>query len=301
MKIIELLRWTVMLFVVFGGVFCTTTAAFAKPEASILAKRRINLAGRQRMLTQRITAASCFIATDVDRSKHIRMLAISYERFSATHRSLIEGNRELGLESEINANIVVALSRTDDLWAKIQPKILNILNEKVENGDADLASLNAMELELLGRVDSAAMMIAKTYGEDLPELPMILATTIDLASRQRMFTQKAVKDFCLINAGVDVDDSRADLVTTLNFFNLTLDALIDGYPGVVLAAPNDDIRAKLVGAKEMWQPANEVLQAVAGGRDITDQDLQIITTDVEKVLKTLSRTVRMYESVKDAQ
>lgn len=300
MKFAEICRLAVGVSIALGSVIAVPDVAVAKPDAVTVAERRINLAGRQQMLTQRIVSASCFIASDIERSKHIGMLAVAYEQFSLTHESLIKGNRELGLESEIHPNIVVALSKADDLWGGLQPTIVNILNGDIGVDGVDLGGMDKTGLELMGDVDTAAKMITRTYGKNLPDLPLILAMTIDLASRQRVLAQKATKEYCLIQAGIEPDANRANLAKTVNLFNLTLDALIDGYAGVVLGAPNDAIRNKLNEVKEIWESSNKIFQAVATGQQVTDQETRIMIGSVEKALKKLNRVVRAYEQVKDA-
>lgn len=296
MQISHLPRIGVAISIVLSSCFIAAVPVSAQTDAADEAKRRINLAGRQRMFSQRMSKAACFILTGVELDKHREMLATTYDLFATTNDALSNGNAEMELAVERNPAVFVALARVQKRWEGFAPRVQTIL---ADNGVdiATLDDLNVSGLVLLKDMNTAVNVIAKTYGEELPELPLILAVTIDLAGRQRMFTQQVSKDFCLIDAGVNTEASRADLAATLQYFNATLDALINGFPGAVLPAPNPEIRAKLLEVQGIWQGPNAVLAAVAEGGEITQEDRLIIADDIEKVLSTMNDAVKMYEFV----
>jgi len=296
MRITDLSHWAVALPVVLTSVFTPANFALAQTDAADDAKRRINLAGRQRMFSQRMSKAACFVMTGVQPDKHEKMLATTRDQFETTLAALSKGNREMGLVSEINAGVVVALHRVDGGWADFKSRVQSVIDKHGLNAE-EMSELNKSGLTLLTDMNVAVGFIARVYGDELPELSMILATTIDLAGRQRMFTQKAAKDFCLIDAGVDIDENREDLTRTLSYFNVTLNALIEGYVGVVMAAPNEDIRDKLFEVKTLWQRPNEIMTAMANGEAVSDEDRLIIANDVDKVLFAMNEAVKMYEFV----
>ncbi len=112
-----------------------------------------------------------------------------------------------------------------------------------------------------------------------------------------MFTQKMSKEFCLIDAGIDAEKNMANLAETLEYFNLTLNSLIGGFPGVVLAAPNAEILAKLEEVQTLWNEPSKILAAVATGAPITDAQRMVIAKDVERVLEAMNQAVMLYEFV----
>lgn len=260
------------------------------------AKRRVNLAGRQRMLSQRMSKAACFILTGVDEDNHRQMLDGAFNLFTTTHDALQFGSEEAGLMVETHLPIIAALGEVDSQWRTYAIELQPIMDGSSIDQDA-LASLNASGLDVLRTMNATVGKTARTYGESLPDLPLILSITIDLAGRQRMFTQKMSKEFCLIDAGVNIAANTATLAETQSFFNSTLEALISGFPGVVLEAPNAEIRTKLLEVRDLWAGPNAVITAVAGGAPITDADRATIARDVEAVLVAMNQAVGMYEFV----
>ena len=296
MQMSYLTRLGVTISVLITSCFISVVPVSAQTDAADDAKRRINLAGRQRMFSQRMSKAACFILTGVEVEKHEKMLQKTYDLFAVTNDALSNGSDTLELKPERNPAVFVALTRVQKRWDDFAPKVRAVIDHAtIDTGS--LAELDASGLALLKDMNTAVNIIAKTYGDQLPELPLILAVTIDLAGRQRMFTQKMSKDFCLIDAGVEPDANRADLEATAQYFTATLDALIDGFPGAVMAAPNDDIHAKLLEVKELWKEPAAVLQAAASGGPISEADRLLIADQMEEVLVTMNEAVKLYEFV----
>lgn len=272
------------------------TPAFAQGADADEAKRKVNLAGRQRMLSQRMSKAACFVATGVETEAQLAMLSSAYDLFSSTHVALRFGDTDMGLNKELKPNIQAALSLVDEKWLIFAPSIADIVS-KGRSDSRNLQTLDESGLDLLGVMNSTVGKIAHAYGEDLEELPLILSLTIDLAGRQRMFTQKMSKEFCLLDAGINIDDNRASLKRTQELFNLTLTSLVDGFPGMVIPAPNEDINSKLAEVTTLWQHINTILERVASGGEITDQDRLTVAKDIEPVLTAMNEAVGMYEFV----
>lgn len=284
-------------FAVFlSAVAPVASPVFAQSDLAEEAKRKVNLAGRQRMLSQRMSKAACFMFTDVDAAGHQTMLAGAQNLFATTHDGLRFGNPELGLKEETKSVVNHALGFVDDEWVIYAPSVEEVIADGIADAD-QLQNLNAAGLTLLGVMNTAVGKTAAAYGEDLEDLPLILAITIDLAGRQRMFTQKLSKEFCLIDAGINVEENTARLSETLEYFNLTLNSLIGGFPGVVLAAPNDDILAKLEEVQSLWAEPSSILADVAAGKRITNASREIISKDIELVLSTMNEAVGLYEFV----
>lgn len=257
--------------------------------------RRIDLAGRQRMFSQRMSKAACFVATGVDVVNQQTELASTYAMFDRTNAALSHGDAELGLALlRVSPPVTVALHAVDKRWAEFSL----LAGHVIDGGIIDvsgLSELNESGLALLKYTNKAVKKITEVYASDLENYPLIMATTIDLVGRQRMYTQRLSKDLCLIDAGVDVESNTADLAETLEFFNGSLNALIEGIEGFVLPAPTEEIHAKLLEVAELWEAPSAILSAAVGGAEISDQDMLAIATDVERVLAAMNEAALMYE------
>ncbi len=272
----------------------------AQSDLADEAKRKVNLAGRQRMLSQRMSKAACFILTGVESQRHQEMLSAAYFLFSITHDALRFGNESLGLSEETKPFVIDALDIVNDRWLAYSPLVQTAIGMGGLSAET-IATLNASGLELLRDMNAAVRETSHAYGNDLEDLPLLLTITIDLAGRQRMLSQKASKEFCLIDAGIDVEKNRANLGETVSIFNATLTALIDGFPGAVMEAPNQDILSKLQDVEMLWAQPNTIFGRIAAGEGITDEDRSIIASDVEMVLSTMNEAVGLYEFVDGSQ
>jgi len=266
----------------------------AQSDEAIEAARRVNIAGRQRMLSQRMSKAACFISIGADAENQQVVLQDAFNLFSSSHEALRFGSQTAGLTAERNQRLLDALSIVSTDWSPFSGLIESALSQGYVAAPA-VARIDETGLVLLGNMNKAVNKIANAYGEELPDMPLLLSLTIDLAGRQRMFSQKAAKEFCLIDAGINVEANQESLAKTTNLFTLTLDALISGMPGMVMAAPNDEIRAKLEAVSAAWAGPKAELDQAASGAPITDAQRATIVHDMENVLTLMNEAVGMYE------
>lgn len=292
MALPQLLKTTAIVGVMVFGIFAAGGAVYAQPEASIEASFRVNVAGRQRMLSQRITMAACFIQKGIDVERQRQVLSDTISLFTTSHSALVDGDAALGLSAEQKPSVLGALALVDSEFVQFLPRAENAVSA------ADLAAISELDLEgleFLAVMNRAVNRIAVDYGESLEDLPLILSITIDVAGRQRMLSQKAAKEFCLIDSGIETAANRENLAYSVMLFTNTLNALINGYPGLVIAPPNPEILAQLNAVKTAWLVPSSVLSGVANGNEISDLDRRIIVSQMDKVLALMNQAVGMYQ------
>jgi len=268
--------------------------SFAQSEAAFEVARRVNIAGRQRMLSQRMSKAACFVSLGVEPETQRSQLQSAFDLFSTSREALLSGSTDMGLSLEDHPEILESYEPVGRDWSFFSPLIEIALGEGTVDKSA-LKRIDQVGVVLLANLNRAVNKTANFYGEAHHDMPLLLSITIDLAGRQRMFSQKAAKEFCLADAGVDDEANRANLATTANLFTLTLQALIDGMPGMVMGAPNDEIRQKLEAVAAAWQGPHAVLVEVGNGGAITDEQRRVIANDMEQVLVLMNQAVAMYE------
>ncbi|CAE7779393.1 unnamed protein product [Symbiodinium sp. CCMP2592] len=85
-------------------------------------------------------------------------------------------------------------------------------------------------------------------------------TTIDVAGRQRMLTQRMSKEFLLVSLGLDPEGNKARMMGSINLFNVSLNALINGNPDLnIFGAPSDLVRTSFQGVVDLWVPFAQLL------------------------------------------
>jgi hypothetical protein len=257
--------------------------AFSKQEAGVV----INLAGKQRMLTQKMSKEILQIAKGVDADGAKASLAETAGLFDQTLQGLINGDATLGLPKTEDAAIISQLNKVSDLWAGFKPNV-----DAALSGTADAAVLgNVAEqnIPLLKNMNEAVQMYAKASGSDLDPG---MATTINLAGKQRMLTQKMTKELLLIANGIDADGNKTNLTETAGLFERTLTGLVDGDKELGLPGTEDSgIIGQLEIVKKLWSEYKPVLDAA----DVSDAALQSAATLNLPLLKEMNKAVKMFE------
>ena len=260
------------------------------------AKARVNIAGRERMLIERVVKSACFSSLGIERTQYRAQLVAAEDLFTRSLHALQSGDSEMGLGAENSADLKAQLEVISLEWDEVS----GLADLAVSPGGISLEGLQSLDAfgeNLLEATNNTVQNISQTYGQQLNDLPLIVSISIDIAGRQRMLTQKMAKEFCLIDAGVEAADNRGNLANTIRLFNTTLSGLQSGLPGMVIPAPNYDIRQKLREVASLWAPIDTVLQAVAEGGEITDEDRAAVVNNMEAVLKAMNEAVGMYEYV----
>lgn len=260
------------------------------------AKTRLNIAGRQRMLIQRVVKSACFSSLGIERMMYRSAMADSQNLFVASLNALQNGDTELGLSQEVSATLLESLAEISTDWSSLSTLADSAISPEGISTDA-LANLDVVGLDLLAGANTVVQDVLQVYGEQLDDLPLVLSISIDVAGRQRMLSQKMAKEFCLIDAGVAPLENQSNLAESISIFTATLAGLQNGLPGMVIPAPNYDIRQKLREVASLWMPIEGVLQAVADGGEITDSDRAAVVNNMDAVLKAMNEAVEMYEYI----
>ena len=240
----------------------------------------INLAGKQRMLTQKMSKEALFIAKGVDVDKNKENLKKTAELFDKTLKGLVDGDSDLKLPKTENKEILAQLDKVKELWKPFKENI-----DKVVDGKADKATLEAIakdNIPLLKEMNKAVGMYAKASGSKLDPK---MADTINRAGKQRMLTQKMTKELLLIANGIDVDKNKESLKKTAELFETTLKDLTAN-------CKNDDIKKQLGVVDGIWKEYKPIIEKV----DTSDEALKKAEELNMKLLKEMNKAVKMYEA-----
>ncbi|MEL7526812.1 MAG: type IV pili methyl-accepting chemotaxis transducer N-terminal domain-containing protein [Pseudomonadota bacterium] len=259
-------------------------------------KTKINLAGRQRMLSQRMAKAACFAHLEIQPADHLKMLDDAHTLFVQTLEGLKKGDADQGMLPENNPEIVNDLAQVAQLWAGFQAVNEDILAKKTISDD-QLSEISEINLPVLRQMHKTVGTIEKVYGSS-GEVHPALALALNVSGRQRMLSQKASKEFCLVVAGVDVENSRAALKDTVELFEASLSGLINGDAAKALApAPTPEILAQLQLVQQMWDPLHAIFLKVVEGDDASEDEINVIATNNNALLVEMNKAVFMYNAL----
>ena len=272
-----------ILFTVLAACLSCNAFALSKQEMGTV----INLAGKQRMLTQKMSKEILLIAKGVDADANKANLQKTADLFDKTLQGLINGNADLGLPKTTDAGILTQLGKVSELWVGFKPNVDAIIGGTADKGV--LEKVAAQNLPLLKNMNKAVQMYAKMSGSDLDPA---MATTINLAGKQRMLTQKMTKELLLIANGIDADANKANLQKTTGLFDRTLKGLFDGDAELGLPGTKDaSIRAQLEIVTGLWADYKPVLDKA----DTSTEGLAKAAKLNLPLLKEMNKAVKMYE------
>ena len=246
---------------------------------------QINLSGKQRMLTQKMSKEAMLVALGVEPEKNRENLKKTMALFERTLKGLKDGDKGLRLARTFQPGIRKQLDVVMGLWKDFKPLVA-----KVAQGKADKATLLAISkknLPLLAQMNKAVKMYEKASGSDTADL----AVVINLSGRQRMLTQKMSKEFFLIALGVDKQTNRNNLNKTAALFDRTLKGLKDGDKEQGLPGTKDaKIRAQLEKVEALWKDFYPLLKKAA-----TPASIKAVAEKNLPLLREMNRAVKMYE------
>lgn len=254
---------------------------------------RIQAAGRLPTLTQRVAAAACMLGDDLLQDDAHDILAAAVAEFELIVAALKDGNADLGIMGpETKRRTIDELDEILAEWSAISDAIAEIL----EGGNTVAAAhvIDDHNLALLELTTKLASDINGQYAHPY-EISQRDALAIEFATRQRMLTQKMIKDACEIWTAYHEDAAKEDLGSTMQIFENSLIALRDGYEAAGLfPAPTDQIRADLDALVTRWDVIKPNAQALLDGQDISDEAKIEIFTDLNLELDEIEHLVSDY-------
>jgi|TARA_B100000315_G_scaffold192929_1_gene183372 hypothetical protein len=257
--------------------------------------RVINLAGKQRMLTQKMTKEFLLFALEVDQAKNLRSLRATRNLFDRTLKGLRHGDLELGLPPTRKPSIIKSLDKVKRLWSKFDAAISATIRSGAIDGK-QFTSVARFNLPLLAAMDESVNSFegdAKKRGVD-----PALATAINISGRQRMLTQKMSKEFLFIVYGFEADKNRKRLNATVGFFERALDGLLAGDAEMGLPPPpSKKIAAQLARVKRHWNSFLPLLAKVIEGSTVAASVVREVAARNLSLLRAMNKTVNMYEAL----
>jgi hypothetical protein len=204
----------------------------------------INLAGKQRMLTQKMSKEALLIAKGINIQSNSQSLHKTIALFDKTLLGLRNGNKSLHLPKTNNKEIVKQIDKVISLW-----KSFKIHVEKVANGETGKATLVAIDKENLPLLRNMNMVVQMYENNNDSHLDPLMAKTINLAGRQRMLTQKMTKELLLIANRLKSNANVESLKSTGELFKDTLTDLMTNNQE---AMKDPDIAKRLMIVQQLW-------------------------------------------------
>jgi len=228
----------------------------------------INKAGRQRMLTQRITKNYCQIGLNVAPDISRRELEEAINLFSS---QLLELER-FSTDTEVD----MVLDNVKSHWNSFKDLALSVPSQE------NAKRLTEMDEELLHVSEHVVQMLENLSGVSTSRL-------VNITGRQRMLSQRLTKFYMLQLWNQGSPSMNSEIERATNEFKGALVTLVQAPENTII------IKEKLEAATLQWAWMNSSLNFSQ------DEHFPLITLDAsEKMLQLMDRVTELYQEVSES-
>ena len=251
----------------------------------------INLAGRQRMLTQKMSKEMLLMAKGVETEHNRAELKKTAALFDNTLKGLVKGDKAMGLPPTTNASTLRIMEKVEGLWVNYKAVVDSVL----AGGAVPIVKVADLNLPLLKTMNTAVRLYEKAAKK---EVNMSAGVVINLAGKQRMLTQKMSKEILLVALGHQSAENKTNLKKTATLFDKTLKGLRDGDKDLGLpATANKGILNQLDVVKTLWGDMKPLAEKVydIDSTSVSDETVKSMAKMNLPLLKNMNKAVKMYE------
>jgi len=198
-----------------------SSSIYANTTQSTTGNIVINLAGKQRMLTQKMSKEALLIIKGIEIEKNKQQLKETIALFDLTLKGLKNGNDTLQLPQTEEKEILKHIEEGTKLW-----NLFKIFLDKIVEGNANKETLKAVEIAnmpLLKVMDRIVHLYEKKYKS---KRDPNIAKTINISGKERMLIQKMTKELLLIANNIKSDTYIKSLQSGGKLFQTRLSNLI---------------------------------------------------------------------------
>ncbi|TQV66488.1 pilus assembly protein PilP [Exilibacterium tricleocarpae] len=225
----------------------------------------INIAGRQRMLSQRIAQSYLLMGLQPQSGRGAKVLNRSINEFDRNHAALQQFAPGAAVRGELDA--------VEQLWLPYKTLALGEVSKEsaallIERSDTLLAAAHAYvgKLQVLSGTTKAEL--------------------INVAGRQRMLSQRIAKNFLASHWGINVDTSKSALAADLAEYGTMLDYLYES------PVNTEQIRSRLDRVKGQLRYA---VKGFDGVMSLSSKRLvQVVTGTTDAMLRGMNEVTGLY-------
>jgi len=254
----------------------------------------INLAGKQRMLTQMMTKEALLVSLNIDPKKHRKLLEKSRKLYAKTLHAFAQGDASLDIAPVSNAEVIAYIKEVQKIWQPFSKSIEKIA--KQTKGTKKALSYVVTNNEKLLQKSDRLVQLFKKNSEKKSFMEKARLNIVDIAGRQRMLTQKMTKEKLLILAKVAPKKNTKKLHESVTQFDTALKVLQNGNASLKIPKPsNQEVTAQLMKVSALWQK----LQPFYLKEKLGKKDLEVIIKGNPVLLKEMNKAVHLSEVVAD--
>lgn len=279
-----------MLRLIIGATLIASTA-FADQTKEYATT--INIAGRQRMLSQKMMKELVLIKLGVNVDENRALIKETVEVFDSSMQDLLRGNGPKSILPP-SAKVESALKDTQALWAK-----LNVDINKALKGDPvnvpELSEQSVLVLNAMNKIVETYVDIARSQG-----IKSVGGQVVNIAGRQRMLTQRVSKALFLMAMGGENSLAKHEMKQAKTLFGQSHNALLNG--NALMEVPRTtqpEIVAKLKEVDALWDTYSTILEDSIKLEKVTSEKVKEAAELNPKILKIMNEAVALFEKYAD--
>ena len=256
---------TVAILLVSGVVMAGTDVNSTTPNSktSISKEKMINIAGRQRMLSQRVAKDYFYLGKKINKGNAKKQLKITLQEFQESQEILNNS-----IKDEEISNLLAFVNMSLDEFDTIAKEKYSLDNGTI------ILDLSESMLE-----GSDYVVQALTKGKKTNAI-------IDKAGKQRMLSQRIAKYYIAYQAGIKDDNTITQMKETVKEFDSVLNQLLTNKTN------SREIQDELDKVNKMWKIVYKFyLNIEKGGLPI------IVYTTTDDISKKMNKIVKMYVEI----
>jgi len=250
-------------------------------------KTTINLSGKQRMLTQRMSKLALQVDLNIQKKESMASLKKMAELYDKTFNAFKNGDSDLGIKKATNKTVLAKIALVETEWKAFYSHVKNIINGKDDGKSLKYVILGNEKLLAVSNDLVKAYEASNTSSNYLEKARL---RVVNVAGRQRMLTQKMTKEKLLLLKG---EKSYAKKLTeTIKLFDSSLTAIIKGDKNKNISKPtNEKIINQLKVVSKMW----ESLKPLYVKEKNSAKELATIIAKNSVLLKEMNSMVQLAE------
>ena len=256
-------------------------------KKKIKTKHLIDLAGKQRMLSQRIAklAIECSYNLAKDSCSDMQKDANQY---SNVLNLFILANEKRKFEPNLFENIKDEIYKIKKSWEPFNKNILELSKTHDKNSIA-LKEILATNNNILNLSNELVQEMLKYYNSKLTDIEQTKLRVINIAGKERMLSQKMTKEFLEANI-LKQKSAKESMKKTLKLYSLILNILQNGNNKIKIPkVTNFEIKKRLNKLEELWSKVKPIYQK----KSINQKDIKTILIANNILLKKANEIVKL--------
>ncbi len=262
-------------------------SSFALSEKALA--HSINLAGKQRMLSQKMTKEILLIKSHINEEKNLKNLLKSRNLFDKTLQGLQKGDKRLKLKVFHDKKIQKQLQVIQKTWEKFDQHIQRVLSKHTtQKTYPDILQENLVLLKELNK--AVSLYVSLNKGEKSKR-----AQALNLSGKERMLTQKIAKEILAISQNIDKKSNQQSLKKSKELFKKILLGLQYGDSSLKLTGTKlPKIKKQLKKVQTLWHSITPLLQSdfkdISNNKQIV-QTLDTLLIEIDKAVKLFEKSI----------